>query len=254
MIGPILWLALQLGRGAAGPIDPAAAAEGRKLYNRDCTICHGLEGTVGDRAPALAGDRRFLRSSAEELYDAIRNGIRGTGMPPSPLADAEVQNVVAYIRSLRAPAADTVVAGDSERGAAVFWGKGDCGRCHMVRGRGGILGPDLSNIGGERRPAALRDALTRSGRRLPRGYRPAKIRMRDGRAIEGLVKNEDSFSLQVLGARDLRLHLLDRSEAAEVIYSDHSLMPSDYAQRLTAAEIDDLLAFLARQVDGRPQP
>ncbi|PYV19159.1 MAG: hypothetical protein DMG07_02450 [Acidobacteria bacterium] len=254
MIGPILWLALQLGRGAAGPIDPAAAAEGRKLYNRDCTICHGLEGTVGDRAPALAGDRRFLRSSAEELYDAIRNGIRGTGMPPSPLADAEVQNVVAYIRSLRAPAAETVVAGDSERGAAVFWGKGDCGRCHMVRGRGGILGPDLSNIGGERRPAALRDALTRSGRRLPRGYRPVKIRMRDGRAIEGLVKNEDSFSLQVLGARDLQLHLLDRSEAAEVIYSDHSLMPSDYAQRLTAAEIDDLLAFLARQVDGRPQP
>ena len=78
--------------------------------------------------------------------------------------------------------------------------------------------------------------------------------MRDGRAIEGLVKNEDSFSLQVLGARDLQLHLLDRSEAAEVIYSDHSLMPSDYAQRLTAAEIDDLLAFLSRQVDGRPQP
>ena len=174
MIGPILWLALQLGRGAAGPIDPAAVAEGRKLYNRDCTICHGLEGTVGDRAPALAGDRRF--------------------------------------------------------------------------------GPDLSNIGGERRPAALRDALTRSGRRLPRGYRPVKIRMRDGRAIEGLVKNEDSFSLQVLGARDLQLHLLDRSDAVEVIYSDRSLMPSDYAQRLTAAEIDDLLAFLARQVDGRPQP
>ena len=108
--------------------------------------------------------------------------------------------------------------------------------------------------GGERRPAALRDALTRSGRRLPRGYRPVKIRMRDGRAIEGLVKNEDSFSLQVLGARDLQLHLLDRSDAVEVIYSDRSLMPSDYAQRLTAAEIDDLLAFLSRQVDGRPQP
>jgi putative heme-binding domain-containing protein len=250
----VLWFALQLGRATAAPIDPEEAAAGRELYNRACTICHGLDGTVGDRAPALAGERRFLRTGPEELYDAIRNGIRGTAMPPASLEEDEIWNVVAYIRSLRATAADTITTGNAERGADLFWSKGDCGRCHMIKGRGGILGPDLSNVGGERRAAVLREAMTRSDRRVPRGYRPATIRMRDGTVLEGLVKNEDTYSLQVLGTKDLQLHLLDRAQTAEVVYGERSLMPSDYARRLSTAEIDDVVAFLAGQNAGRRKP
>ena len=254
MIAWLLAVALQAGRGAGPAVDPAAAAAGRELYNRTCTICHGMDGTVGERAPALAGTRRYLRTSPADLFDAVRNGIPGSGMPPSPLEDEEIHNIVAYIRSLRGTAADSLVPGNAENGAAVFWGKGECGRCHMIRGRGGILGPDLSNAGRDRRAAALRDALVRTDRRIPRGYRLVKVRMRDGRAIEGLVKNEDTFSLQVLGTGDLALHLLDRGEAAEIVYSERPLMPSDYGRRLTPVEIDDVVAFLSRQVEGRRRP
>jgi len=49
---------------AAGPAPQsgqADIAEGRRIYNRSCTVCHGLDGAVGDRGPALAGTRRYLR-------------------------------------------------------------------------------------------------------------------------------------------------------------------------------------------------
>src|SRR5215471_18956166 len=66
-----------LGRGAD------VIEGGRQLYNSSCTACHGLDGTVGDRAPALAAARRYVRNSDNDLFAAIKNGITGTLMPPS---------------------------------------------------------------------------------------------------------------------------------------------------------------------------
>ena len=71
-------------------------------------------------------------------------------MPASPLPEADVSKIVAYIRSLRATAIDTPVQGDVAHGSQIFNGKGGCKECHMVNGRGGLIGPDLSNIAGER--------------------------------------------------------------------------------------------------------
>src|SRR5882724_11849806 len=124
---------------------------GRQLYNSSCTACHGLEGTVGDRGPALAATRRYLRSSDDDLFSAIKNGIPGTLMPPSGLPDNNVWKIVAYIRSLRSTASDEFVSGDVKHGEEVFQGKARCGDCHMLNGRGGLLGPDLSNVASERR-------------------------------------------------------------------------------------------------------
>ena len=44
-------------------------------------------------------------------------------------------------------AAQLVVAGDRDLGKQLFFGKGRCSGCHMIRGQGGLLGPDLSNVG-----------------------------------------------------------------------------------------------------------
>src|SRR5579862_7737090 len=66
---------------------PEVVAAGRELYNASCTSCHGLDGTAGDRAPALAAARRYVRSSDDDLFAAIKNGIPGTAMPPSGLPD-----------------------------------------------------------------------------------------------------------------------------------------------------------------------
>src|SRR5213593_253226 len=97
-------------RGAAQrAFDEAEVAQGREVYNRSCTICHGIDGSEGDRAPALAARRRYLRASDDELFDAIKNRIGGTLMPPATLPQDDIRKVVVYIRSLRAPASNTPV-------------------------------------------------------------------------------------------------------------------------------------------------
>src|SRR5581483_2330004 len=158
-----------------------AIAQGRELYNRTCTVCHGLNGTAGDRAPALGGGRPYVIRTDAAIFEAIRSGIAGSAMPASKLQPLEVWKIVAYIRSLRATASDAFVAGDAGHGEHVFWNNGGCGSCHMIRGRGGISGPDLSNIGGERTLSAIRDSLTKRKLEIPSGYRPVEVITVDGR-------------------------------------------------------------------------
>jgi putative heme-binding domain-containing protein len=245
-----LSIAFVLLAAAVFAADEPDIAAGRELYNRSCTMCHGLAGAAGDRAPALAATRRYLRRTESELFEAIKNGIPGTLMPPSPLPAEDVRKIVGFIRSLRAVAADQAVTGDSRLGSEVFWGKAACGTCHTIRGRGGLMGPDLSNIGAERRLDAMREVLTKGRPRASRGWQGVRLTTRDGRSLKGIVKNEDSFSMQVL-ADDSRLHLFNRAELKDVVYEPASLMPADYHRKLSPAEIDGLLAFLSRQTSER---
>jgi len=223
------------------------AEEGRVLYHRACTACHGQDGTAGDRGPALAARRRYLRTTEKDLFDSIKHGIAGTLMPASPLPDADVRKIVAYIRSLRSAAIDAPpLPGNVERGREVFQTKGRCQTCHMLNGQGGILGPDLSSIAQERSAAFLRDALTKPKPHAPLGYQPVTLVTNDGERIRGVLKNEHNFSLQVLDEAG-KLRLLARDEIRGIEYSEQSLMPSAYDRTLSPDEFRDLMSFLTRQ-------
>src|SRR4029078_8484781 len=77
------------GRGAtdaaaANPLAGNAQAieQGRDIYNRTCTTCHGPDGAGGEMGPALgAPARRYALSTDAQIFDAIKSGIRGTAMP-----------------------------------------------------------------------------------------------------------------------------------------------------------------------------
>lgn len=248
-----------------------AVAEGQEIYNHICTACHGYDGTAGEQAPGLgASGRRYLRTSDQELFDAIRKGIAGTTMPGTGLSEMDSWKVAAYIRSLRGTAIDAPAKGDVAHGEQVYWGNGRCNDCHMLGGKGGLLGPDLSNLAGRRKLYAIRDALTKAEHRdatdggrheinlapLPT-YQPVRVVTREGKTFSGVLKNEDSFTLQML-ATDNELHLFGRDELREIVYEQKSFMPTDYDKRLTPVELQDLLAFLTRQAwsarVAAPQP
>ena len=118
----------------------------------------------------------------------------------------------------------------------------------MLGGSGGLLGPDLSGIGAQRSLSALRAALTQARPNTVRGYQAARVVTAEGKALTGVVKNENNFSLQFLDSAGA-LHLFTREELREITYEERSLMPGDYDQQLTSAELQDLLAFLSRRTE-----
>ncbi len=240
--------------------NPAAIEEGREIYNRTCTACHGADGAGGDLGPPLgAPARRYAQGGDAQIFEAIKTGIPATPMPPfgNRLADADIWKLTAYIRGLRGTAIDAPAAGDAAVGEQIFWGKGECGSCHVVKGKGGLVGPDLTNLAGTRKTVSIVDALTRplhkvfgDGGAIPRvlvpnaTYQPVRITSADGKVITGVLKNEDSYSLQVMGT-DNQLHMFDRA-SVKVVYESRTLMPTDYDKRLTPDEFRNLLAYLTR--------
>ena len=224
-----------------------AIVQGREIYNRTCTVCHGLDGAPGGRAPGLGAGRSYVLRTDAAVFGAIQKGISGTEMPAAGLQPMDIWKVVAYIRSLRATASDAFVAGDVAHGEQVFWNKGQCGSCHMIRGRGGITGPDLSNLAAEQTVQYIRDTLTKPRQRIPLGYQPVEVVTKDGQRLSGITKNDNNFSLQLLDSHD-RLQLFTSDELQEVIYKKESLMPTNYRTTLTSDELQDLVAFLSHQI------
>ena len=119
--------------------DPAA---GMPLY-AVCTACHGAqgEGNAALHAPKLAGQgdwylRRELRnfkSGARGTADQDVNGKAMAAMAATLATDADVDNVVAYIKSLPDKPAATTVHGNAQRGQTTYV---TCGACHGADGRG----------------------------------------------------------------------------------------------------------------------
>jgi alcohol dehydrogenase (cytochrome c) len=249
---------------------PTAAADGQRTYDGTCQTCHGAAGT-GDRdrgGPPLNVTGLKHGDADADLFRTIRQGVPGTQMPPyKGLRDEQIWQLVGYIRSLQTgtPAASVSAAarvpeGDIAAGETLFSGKAVCSNCHEVNARGGITGPDLSNAG-RLTAAAIRQKIVSPNDPLPpapgarggggggRGAPPPVTlvaRMPDGREIRGVRRNEDQFSVQMVDATG-RLHLIDKLKVASVTIENRSLMPGDYATRLSPTEITNIVAYLGMQ-------
>src|SRR5262245_55252444 len=129
-------------------------AAGKKLYEAHCAACHGQRGE-GGRGARLTTPTRATDNGS--LFKVIQEGIPGTEMPPAPLNDREIRDGTALVGSLRQKSAVQVASGPA-RGEQIYRRSG-CAKCHAIGAEGGLLGPDLSNVGRRRVPDYLRRAL-----------------------------------------------------------------------------------------------
>jgi cytochrome c oxidase cbb3-type subunit III len=235
-----LTLSLPAQQKNESPIGAANVDAGKQLYQGSCSGCHGATGE-GSQGPSLLSGR-VNRLADRALFETIRNGLPGTTMPDFPLAEPRIWELAAYVRSLSAPAVAVKTAGDAERGREFFLGAGKCAGCHMILGQGGVLGPDLSNVGADRTLHQLRESIAKPSARIAAGYSAAVAKMKSGRMIEGIAKNFNNYSVQILD-RGGKLHLIRREELSSLDIKVNSLMPA----LSDPATVADLLAFLARQ-------
>jgi putative heme-binding domain-containing protein len=142
-----------------------------------------------------------------------------------------------------------LASNDAAAGKAVFQGKGGCLNCHSIENRGGSLGPDLSEIGIRRTPESLRLSIVDPDAEIYEEYLTVVAVTKQGQHIEGVALNEDDLSIQLRDAAGNPRSFL-KQNLKELRREDRSLMPS-YASKLSALEIDHLVAYL-RTLRGAP--
>jgi putative heme-binding domain-containing protein len=199
-----------------------------------------LKGT-GGTGPDLTAGRFFHGSTDADLYRNISEGIPNTAMPDVFFDGAQVWQIVAYVRSL-SQQTHPAVKGDPAHGRQLVESKG-CSGCHLIRGLGEAKGPDLSVIGSQRSPDYLRESIVDPSAHIAPEYRVARIAAKDNTRYAGFLMNEDTYSVQILDF-DRGLMSVPRETIGSLSIDTASYMPS-YKDRLTGAELDDVISYLA---------
>ena len=212
---------------------------GLALYRVRCGDCHGLDAR-GYRGPDLTAVLSGMPD--ERLFQTIRKGVPGSEMQPSTAPDDDVLMIIAYLRNMNAASATEKPTGNVDNGSKLF--AAQCSSCHRVGDSGGWLGPDLSRVGVARSREALVREIRTPSEWMPAGYESVTLVTNDGQKIRGVKKNEDTFSLQVMDARE-RIRGFLKSDLQQVIFEKTSLMPEFSAERLSASDLNDLVAYLS---------
>ena len=251
---PILWAVLGL-LWAASPVAamqnpaqahpgeyaPADIAYGARLYDAQCTTCHGANGDGVGGVDLRSG--RFRNAvTDQDLTRVITNGIPGTGMQAFRLDASEVAGIVAYLRNMNSFDRGSVKPGDPGRGRLTFEGKGSCTRCHRVGVQGSRVAPDLSDIGATRSAGSLLRSVTEPTSQMMPINRPVRAVTRDGKVINGRRLNEDTYTVQLLDEQEKLVSLI-KADLREYSILTVSPMPS-YKDRLTEGELADVVAYL----------
>jgi cytochrome c oxidase cbb3-type subunit III len=232
-----------LGQKARVAPGVAGRGSGKRSFITRCAGCHGLDGRGGERAPDIATNPKIKRMSDGQLTQVISKGIPDVGMPAFRLMGvSEIKRVVAYLRVLQGSRLSANLAGDAQNGKAIFFGKGECAKCHRISDQGGFLGPDLSKYGQSLMASDIRHAIT-DPKPSGSGVKTATATTTNGQMITGIVRNEDNFSVQLQSA-DGRFHFLSKSELQALQYETGPRMPKDYGEKLSPKELDDVVKYL----------
>lgn len=228
----------QIAKLTAGELE-----HGRQMFVAHCAVCHGIEGS-GGRGPSLNHPSLRRVTGDKALFSLIQNGVEGSEMPAAwQLSEREVWQVAGYVRSL-GRTTPVKLPGDADNGKRLYESKGGCAACHIVRGRGGVLGPELTDIGARRSAAYLREAVVDPGISAPEGYLVVRVTTQDGKKIWGVRVNEDSFTIQLRNSAG-RFHSFRKAGLTQLKKDFNAALMPSYRDAFNATEMDDLIAYLA---------
>ena len=200
--------------------DPDVIQRGRGIFAGACGPCHGADARGGQLGgPNLLRSQLALSDKAgEQLFPVIKNGRPGTTMPPSPLPDADINAVIAFLHDLQGkiggqgnppPGGEVeldILVGNAKAGEAYFSAK--CAACHSATG-------DLKGIATRvAQPKALQNLWVSGGRAIARGggggrARPAgapravttaTITLPSGEKATGTLLRLDDFTVTIVQA------------------------------------------------------
>lgn len=230
----------------------ADSEHAKRSFVAHCAPCHGLDGRGGEHAPAIVGTPAAQARTDERLAGIIRSGIPDKGMPSFHfLTNQQIAEIVSYIHVLHGTNRIANLKGDPAAGAKLFFGEARCSECHMMHGKGGFIGADLSEYGLTHTAGEIRQMIVDPNKVPMPQSQQVSVVTHSGQTFSGLVRAEDNFSIALL-SQDGSFHLLMKSDITQMTREKQSIMPGDYGKRLTREQLDALAAYLILGSAKRP--
>lgn len=117
-----------------------------------------------------------------------------------------------------------------------------CGKCHVLFGQGGQVGPDLTTYKRDDISNMLVHIVNPSAE-IREGFETMLITTRDGRIATGFVVDKDNQVVVLRGA-DGQTVTLTHGQIEEMVPTRKSLMPEGLLKDLTDQQVRDLFAYL----------
>ena len=144
-----------------------------------------------------------------------------------------------------------LAGGDPARGQTLFFGdQARCSQCHIFRGQGGKVGPDLTDIGVKGRAEIYRSIAAPSAAIEP-AYTSYTVATKDGQVVVGVVRAEGIETIKVTDT-NARATIIPRKQIEQIRPSATSVMPVGLTGALGTDAIRDLIAYLSST--QQPQP
>src|SRR5690554_4423329 len=172
----------------------------------------------------------LLTSSGNELVDT-------TIQPEGPGRRWTVEDAM--------PLMDSLQGRDLEKGKAMYAAT-QCLSCHTMQGEGGIVGPDLTQLGTRFSPRDILEATIDPSAEISDQYAATNIYLKDGSSVVGRINNEDAntyFVSQNPFAPNV-IREIPKSEVTDTKVSEVSVMMPGMINRLNPEELKDLMAYL----------
>jgi cytochrome c oxidase cbb3-type subunit III len=229
--------------------DKVAVERGKGLFGVSCGFCHGSDARGGSTGPNLWRSALVLTDqSGAGIAKVIKEGRPDKGMPPMPLQDAQIADIVTYLHSLPVGGRDqvqqrpaSIVVGNAAQGERFF--QKTCASCHSTTG-------DLKGLASKYTdPRQLQHAWlmpgSQRGAAPPVSRRPeVTVTTADGKTATGTLARVDDFVVSLVDAAGETRTYARTASGPKVEIRDrlepHRRLVPTYAD----ADIHDLTAYL----------
>ena len=251
----------QAGQPIAGPVPKAALTAGGALWNTDQVLelvsrqklpldlrrtamqLVSRDAKQADRLLAMYRNDTLDESLKSELSFLMHNHsdqrVRELAQQAIPLDNASDQTIHRFDDLARVP-------GNLERGKALFHENATaaCARCHHVKGKGNLVGPDLASIGTKYGKQELLYHIQNPSGAINYSYVTHSFALFDGRVVSGLVLDRKDGIIK-LGLATGETTVIDSDDVDIEKQQSQSLMPEGLIGGLDRQQVADLLEYLS---------
>ena len=136
-------------------------------------------------------------------------------------------------------------SGNAAKGRTLFFTKAECATCHRVSGEGKTVGPELTRIGEKLAKQAIYTAILDPSAAISHNYENHEVITDDGRVETGILLSASDEKIEIKNSEGI-VRSFDTSSLESFRPLSTSLMPAGIEEKLTTAELIDLVEYLAQ--------